>query len=679
MGVLCILSKKQVLCLLSIIIALSLISQVSASDIAVDDDILSQNVEDNENLNIEDAPAISINYTPGENDDLQKCIDDANDGDTIILNGNYTLKKEIVINKTISIVGAGDGAVITKNSFNYNKIRYFNINSSNVILNNLKFIGGENQYGGAVYWNGDNGIIINCQFKDNIVVNDGCGGAIMVAGNNFSIENSSFTNNRATKGTGGAIYISGEGSIIKNCQFEDNKADNGSAGAIALLSGNSLVENCWFTDNYCNQFGGAIAVYNKSNKVSNSIFTNNQVKNILSDQSGGGAIYSDCENLIVDNSTFLANEARTAYGGAIYTTNGSTVQNSIFKNNLAKVGNAIYAISFLNLSSNYFALKYNETHNQAVNASDFIDDNNTFEEIKEDSSVTFVASMVFEYASSGSIYVTVEGGRIDLENISIINHTGAEISFNDSVLTVSKLAVGEYVLRVITTPDEAHNSVESFLPITVKKATAVISASKITVALKKGNLWSIKIINSQTKKPIANIKVTLKVYTGSKYKKVRLTTNSKGIVTYQTKNLAQGTHKIVVSANHAGYNFNTLTSSIKVIKPTPLTFKVTKTTNENGALLSIHVYKKSTQKPINGVKVKLLIYSGKKVKTVVLKTKTNKGFKGVCGFGTNNLSIGTHKVVLQLVDIKYSGSTTSKMTITKNAKKKPVWTKKISG
>ncbi|WP_298521601.1 right-handed parallel beta-helix repeat-containing protein [uncultured Methanobrevibacter sp.] len=658
---------------------IALVSHVSASDETVSDEIISQDFT-GEVISVEESPVISSNYTPSDASDLQNCINSANDGDTIILNGTYNLKDTINIDKGVTLVGVGEGALIKKDNFNFYKIRYFNITASNVVLKNLNFVDGQNQYGGAIYWGGDNGSVIDCEFKGNLVVNDGFGGAIMAAGKNFHAVDSSFINNRATKGTGGAISIHGDGAVISNCHFEDNKVDKGSAGAIALFASNCIVENCNFTNNYCTDFGGAVVAYNKANKVIRSIFRSNAVKDNGSDNKGGGAIFSDCEDFIVENCTFEYNSAPNAFGGAIYVSKHNIIRNSTFTNNKALLGNAIYGSSFSNVISNYFALAYNETEGDAVHVAELTEFNNTFEIVKEDSSVTFIsAGMVFEYLTSGSIYITVEGGTVVRENISVVDHKEAKISFEDNVLVVSGLAVGNYTLRVITTPDEAHNSVESELPIIVKKATAVISASKVTVALKRGTLWTIKLIDSNSKKPISNMAIKLKVYTNGKYKTVTLKTNSKGVASYQTKNLAKGYHKVVVSATHAGYNFNTLTSSISVIKPTQVTFKVKSATKKDGSRLSITVYNKATKKQINGVKVKLLIYTGKTYKTVTLKSKTHNGYKGVCGYGANIFSVGTHKVVIKPVDIKYDGSASSKMVIKKSAKKIPAWSKKITG
>lgn len=294
------------------------------------------------------------------------------------------------------------------------------------------------------------------------------------------------------------------------------------------------------------------------------------------------------------------------------------------------------------------------------------------------SKVTFNTGVVFEYGGSSSIHVIVEGGKVERKNIKVIGHPEANIVLNGQIITLSGLAVGNYDLEVTSTPDSDHTASTATVRVTVKKATAVIKASKITVAYKKGGQWTIKFIDSKSKKPIANMKVTLKVYTGKKFKTVSLKTNSKGEATYQTKKLAKGNHKVIVTATDDRYNFNSYSSSIKVVKQTALKFKVKKKTGKDGASLSITVMNKKTKKGVKGVKIKLLIYTGKKCKTVTLKSMKKGKFVGVCGYGTNKLSIGTHKVKIMPADIKYGGSATSTMKITKKAKKVPAWETKDS-
>jgi hypothetical protein len=274
--------------------------------------------------------------------------------------------------------------------------------------------------------------------------------------------------------------------------------------------------------------------------------------------------------------------------------------------------------------------------------------------------------------------VSIVGGTITSRGISVDNHPEIKPRLEGNKIIVSGLGVGTYTLRVTTTPFENYYSVTETTTITVNKISAVVKASKITVALKKGTLWKITIINSKTGKAISGLKLTLKVYTGKNYKTASVTTNSKGVASYQTKSLSKGTHKVVVSTTHAGYKLNPFTSSIKVIKQTALKFKVKKKTGKDGASLSITVKNKKTNKGLKGVKIKLLIYTGKKYKTVSLKTMKKGKYVGVCGYGTNKLSIGKHKVKIIPSEIKYSGSASSSMKITKKHKKIPAWETKDS-
>jgi hypothetical protein len=210
----------------------------------------------------------------------------------------------------------------------------------------------------------------------------------------------------------------------------------------------------------------------------------------------------------------------------------------------------------------------------------------------------------------------------------------------------------------------------------VEKSTAVIKASKAKVAYKKGTKWKVKVVDSKNK-PIAKTKLLLKIYTGKKYKTAKIWTNAKGIASYNTKSLKAGTHKVIVSLAGNTYNFKAVKSSIKVVKQKPLKIFAKKTTMKEGALLTLLVMNKKTKKLVNGVKLKLKIYTGKKYKTVTLKTKKFNGVKGMAGYATNQLSVGKHKVKITPVNFKYSGSKTTSMTITKSAKKSAAWSIKL--
>ena len=563
--------------------------------------------------------------------DIQKKINIAKPGETVYLNGTYYgFGMPIIINKPIKLVGMGEGAELKANTNTNIKQTaiYINETASDVLIENLKISGGCDQWGGA-------------------------------------------------------INVWAKRTTIDNCLFKDNSADGmyGYGGAIFLWAENCLVNNCTFTNNHCTDYGGAIYANSLNNKISNCIFKYNYVSNELmeiDDQEGwrgGGAIYSDCQSLIIDNCTFVENHARESFGGALRIAAACRVQNSIFKDNVAKSAKAIYCSeAILDFRSNTFSLQYKEDPNTLFGGitADELKNTNTFNKTRIDSSVKFSAGMIFDYGTSGSIYVTVDGGTIDNNNINVLGQSKAKIDFKNNVITVSNLPVGTYTLRVTTVPDDDHFSVSSDLRVTVKKSTAAIKASKITVAYKKGSQWTIKLADAKSNSPISNMKLTVKVYTGKKYKTVDVKTNSKGEASYQTRGLAKGSHKVVVSASDGRYNFNTLTSSIKVVKQTVLKFKLREKHDDNGgSLRSFVVTNKKTKKGVNGVKIKVYIYTGKKVKTYTLKTKKIKGkkgtYNGAFGFSTNQFSAGKHKVVLKPVSIKYDGSITTSINIKKKA------------
>ena len=107
---------------------------------------------------------------------------------------------------------------------------------------------GSNANGGAVYISGENSVIDNCNFIDNVAdANHLFGGAIAIAGTGSSISNSNFERNKA--GHGGAVYIESSGINVENCNFTENEASTG--GAITVYHDDATITNCDFTSNLC--------------------------------------------------------------------------------------------------------------------------------------------------------------------------------------------------------------------------------------------------------------------------------------------------------------------------------------------------------------------------------------------------------------------------------------------
>ena len=99
----------------------------------------------------------------------------------VIVNGEHSkiINSNFILNSAERIAGA----VAICNMFNY--------------IYNSSFISNSAESGGAVYWDGNNGIIKGCYFENNSAVE---GGAIFMIDNNVKIEDSQFINNTAVYG-----------------------------------------------------------------------------------------------------------------------------------------------------------------------------------------------------------------------------------------------------------------------------------------------------------------------------------------------------------------------------------------------------------------------------------------------------------------------------------------------
>lgn len=132
------------------------ISHVSATDdadiLSGDDaeDIQTQSIEETtiSQYSTDDAVQVNDENVVSDNDDdrnIQFKINNASEGDTIELEGEYICDYMIKVNKTVKIVGVGNGATIKANKSNPDQTPFFVVDdsASNVVLENLTFLGGD--------------------------------------------------------------------------------------------------------------------------------------------------------------------------------------------------------------------------------------------------------------------------------------------------------------------------------------------------------------------------------------------------------------------------------------------------------------------------------------------------------------------------------------------------------
>jgi predicted outer membrane repeat protein len=162
--------------------------------------------------------------------------------------------------------------------------------------------------------------------------------------------------NANSTGVGGAIY-NGNTLLITNCEFINNTARSGGA----IFSGTFLsITDSNFTTNTAIQNGGAISTNDVVNITGSNFNSNTAIQN-------GGAIYQYNGKMNITNSSFTNNSA-IRNGGAVILLNATdmTINNTIFKNNIAELGSSIYkdSVNFLGIPTNLTVINSNFTDNK---------------------------------------------------------------------------------------------------------------------------------------------------------------------------------------------------------------------------------------------------------------------------------------------------------------------------
>ena len=173
-----------------------------------------------------------------------------------------------------------------------------------------------------------------------------------------------------------------------------------------------------------------------------------------------------------------------------------------------------------------------------------------------------------------------------------------------------------------------------------------LSVSKLSTTYGSGKYFKVKAIDSKTKKPVVNVKLILKVYSGKKYKKVTAATDSNGIAKYHASNLGIGSHKVTINVKDSKKFLSKMKySSIKISKA-KLKISAPKITGyyKESKRYKIAVKNRESKKPMKSIKVMIKVFTGKKYKKYSLKTDK----KGIVSFNMKSLPKGKHKVVINI-------------------------------
>lgn len=196
--------------------------------------------------------------------------------------------------------------------------------------------------------------------------------------------------------------------------------------------------------------------------------------------------------------------------------------------------------------------------------------------------------------------------------------------------------------------------------ITVTKVKAIISANNISAYYNTTN-FKVKMVRNGTNTPLANAAVLLNVYTGKKYKVVRLFTDEKGIARWTVNGVSLGKHiTLVGSGSTSTSSCNVLAKTINV-KKAVTTVKAPKVSNKYNtkSYFKVNVTNKVNKKQVAGLYLYLKVFTGKNYK--LYKVKTNA--KGIASFNTQKLTKGTHKVSIASANNYYTASGSSAIVI----------------
>ena len=221
--------------------------------------------------------------------------------------------------------------------------------------------------------------------------------------------------------------------------------------------------------------------------------------------------------------------------------------------------------------------------------------------------------------------------------------------------TVSGISIAKHKVLV------GSNAVPSNIVTTYinyKKAPTTVSAPKVTNKCGLNQYLTIKVTRNVDKAALSGLALTVKVY-NSKNKLVKTfsaKTDKTGVAKINTKTLAAGTYKVVISSSNKYYAVSKTVKSGIVMQKQKTVVTAPSVTNICGkkSYFKINVAKADGGKVISGLALTAKVYNskGKLVKSYSLKTDS----KGNAYVNTKDLAKGTYKVTISSSNKYYAVS-----------------------
>ena len=227
-------------------------------------------------------------------------------------------------------------------------------NSPIISLENCTLVNNTGEYGGAIHSTGGRLIIKRSNFFNNYAYNYG-GAIVALYGCSVEIENSNFTNDYSINDAGGAFYLLKSQLKASNLYVSNSSATFGAA--ITALDSNIALTHFTAENNTAKYEGGAVyALYNSVSFI-DSVFRDNHARN-------GGAIFADeLKFFELENNQFLRNTA-SQFGGAVHSMMNSIdkIFYNIYEGNHAPVENDFFEtnVTMVTLNDAEYTMVYKD-------------------------------------------------------------------------------------------------------------------------------------------------------------------------------------------------------------------------------------------------------------------------------------------------------------------------------
>ncbi len=255
------------------------------------------------------------------------------------LSGTITLNAAVlpIIDEPLRIIGPGAGA-LTVSGANTSRILYIDTSpGDDVTVSGLKLTAGNAPGGGAIYSTRADLTVRNSTISGN---KGAFAAAIYAVSGATTIESSTFSGNEATSGGPGAILSTGGGALtIRNSAFSGNTASF--AGALYSIDESTEIQNSTFSENKATA-GGPGAILSRDGgplAIRDSTISGNTAN-------FAGGIYSIDETTTIERSTLSNNEASSGDGGMMSKGGGPlTIRDSTISGNTAHFAGGFYSLN----------------------------------------------------------------------------------------------------------------------------------------------------------------------------------------------------------------------------------------------------------------------------------------------------------------------------------------------